>query len=163
MDGERALDPRPRSRPRLRADGVIIAEGILADVTAEKEALLALEAARQEADRLAGVDPLTGAFNRRHFSEALESELARAGRQGTGTGSGVDIDHFKVRTTSTATPSATRSSSRRRGASPTRGAATTRWRAGGEEFVVLLPGFAGRDDLLRAGERVRRPSRTRRR
>ena len=88
---------RDRVRPRLRADGVVIAEGILADVTAEKEALLALEAARQEADRLARVDPLTGAFNRRHFSEALESELARAGRQGTGTGLlAVDIDHFKV-------------------------------------------------------------------
>ena len=28
-----------------------------------------------------------------------------------------------------------------------------RW--GGEEFVILLPGFAGRDDLLSAGERVR--------
>ena len=28
-----------------------------------------------------------------------------------------------------------------------------RW--GGEEFVVLLPGFAGRDDLRRRGERVR--------
>ena len=37
---------RDRVRPRLRADGVVIAEGILADVTAEKEALLALEAAR---------------------------------------------------------------------------------------------------------------------
>ena len=88
---------RDRVRPRLRADGVVIAEGILADVTAEKEALLALEAARAEADRLARVDPLTGAFNRRHFSEALESELARAARQGTGTGLlAVDIDHFKV-------------------------------------------------------------------
>ena len=76
---------RDRVRSRLRSDGVVIAEGILADVTAEKEALLALEAARQEADRLARVDPLTGAFNRRHFSEAAGVGAGARRRQGTGT------------------------------------------------------------------------------
>ena len=148
---------RDRVRPRLRADGVVIAEGILADVTAEKEALLALEAARQEADRLARVDPLTGAFNRRHFSEALESELARAGRQGTGTGLlAVDIDHFKVLNDlhGHAVGDEVLVHVAGRIADALRGYDTlARW--GGEEFVVLLPGFSARDDLLSAGERVR--------
>ncbi|MDX6376003.1 MAG: hypothetical protein QOE98_306 [Gaiellaceae bacterium] len=148
---------RDRVRPRLRADGIVIAEGILADVTAEKEALLALEAARQEADRLARVDPLTGAFNRRHFSEALESELARAGRQGTGTGLlAIDIDHFKVLNDlhGHAVGDEVLVHVAGRIADALRGYDTlARW--GGEEFVVLLPGFAGRDDLLAAGERVR--------
>ncbi len=148
---------RDRVRPRLRADGVVIAEGILADVTAEREALLALEAARQEADRLARVDPLTGAFNRRHFSEALESELARAGRQGTGTGLlAVDIDHFKVLNDlhGHAVGDEVLVHVAGRIADALRGYDTlARW--GGEEFVVLLPGFSARDDLLSAGERVR--------
>jgi diguanylate cyclase (GGDEF)-like protein len=148
---------RDRVRPRMRADGVVIAEGILSDVTAEKEALLALEAARQEADRLARVDPLTGAFNRRHFSEALESELARAGRQGTGTGLlAIDIDHFKVLNDlhGHAVGDEVLVHVAGRIADALRGYDTlARW--GGEEFVVLLPGFAGREDLMAAGERVR--------
>jgi diguanylate cyclase (GGDEF)-like protein len=148
---------RDRVRPRLRADGVVIAEGILADVTAEKEALLALEAARAEADRLARVDPLTGAFNRRHFSEALDGELARAARQGTGTGLlAVDIDHFKVLNDLHGHTIGDEVLVHVAGriADALRGYDTlARW--GGEEFVILLPGFAGRDDLLSAGERVR--------
>ena len=148
---------RDRVRPRPGADGVIIVEGIIVEVTAEKEALLALQAARQEADRLARVDPLTGAFNRRHFSEALESELARADRQGTGTGLlAVDIDHFKVLNDlhGHAVGDEVLVHVAGRIAHALRGYDTlARW--GGEEFVVLLPGFVGRDDLLSAGERVR--------
>ena len=103
------------------------------------------------------VDPLTGAFNRRHFSEALDAELARAARQGTGTGLlAVDIDHFKVLNDLHGHTIGDEVLVHVAGriAEALRGYDTlARW--GGEEFVILLPGFAGRDDLLSAGERVR--------
>ncbi len=42
-------------------------------------------------------DPLTGLFNRRHMTEALQSEARRAQRHGTSLGIiMVDVDHFKV-------------------------------------------------------------------
>ena len=53
-----------------------------------------LELAHAEADRLSRVDPLTGLFNRRHFSELLLSEQARSG-SGTAAVLLLDLDHFK--------------------------------------------------------------------
>jgi diguanylate cyclase (GGDEF)-like protein/PAS domain S-box-containing protein len=45
---------------------------------------------------LAITDPLTGAYNRRHFFELGEAELRRAGRYGRPTSLAMlDIDHFK--------------------------------------------------------------------
>jgi diguanylate cyclase (GGDEF)-like protein len=41
-------------------------------------------------------DPLTGVFNRRYLAEALESEVARAEREGTPISVVIlDVDHFK--------------------------------------------------------------------
>ncbi len=41
-------------------------------------------------------DPLTGVFNRRYFTEALESEIARAARENTSFSLIIlDVDHFK--------------------------------------------------------------------
>lgn len=50
-----------------------------------------------ELNRLARVDALTGLKNRRGIDEALEDEIQRAQRQGTGFGIlWLDIDHFKA-------------------------------------------------------------------
>ena len=45
---------------------------------------------------MASTDPLTGAYNRRHFNEVMQAELARAKRYGTTLTLIIfDIDHFK--------------------------------------------------------------------
>lgn len=52
--------------------------------------------AEKELRRLATTDPLTGIFNRRHFFELLEAELARTKRTGKSFSIVLfDIDHFK--------------------------------------------------------------------
>lgn len=56
----------------------------------------ALELANAELARLSTTDALTGLFNRRHFDEALESELARARRSGQPLALlFIDVDEFK--------------------------------------------------------------------
>jgi diguanylate cyclase (GGDEF)-like protein len=61
-------------------------------------ALLAAHLARDKADlaKLVATDPLTGLFNRRHFTARLEEEIARAFRDGSSlTVLAVDVDLFK--------------------------------------------------------------------
>lgn len=60
--------------------------------------LLLFEARRsEELVRLASIDSLTGAFNRRTFMEMAERELARAKRSGQPLGlMFLDVDHFKA-------------------------------------------------------------------
>ena len=83
-------------RARSRGDGRIVVDGVVSDITTRKETELALEAALRKADRIARVDGLTGAYNRRHVTEVLEGELARAGRSGEPVGLLLlDLDHFK--------------------------------------------------------------------
>ena len=56
----------------------------------------ALREANARLDHLAHTDPLTGAWNRRHFDAALRREIERAGREGSGLALlAVDLDHFK--------------------------------------------------------------------
>jgi diguanylate cyclase (GGDEF)-like protein len=119
--------------------------------------LLHKERAEGEAARLATMDPLTGAYNRRTFHEIAERELSRARRAGQPLSIIVlDIDHF-------------RAVNERHGnrvgdlalqcvADLARGALRKEdmlVRYGGEEFLVLLPG-AGLDDVAQIGERIRR-------
>lgn len=55
-----------------------------------------LISANRELTRLATTDPLTGAFNRRHFLDLCEREMGRARRYGLpATVLMLDIDHFK--------------------------------------------------------------------
>lgn len=55
-----------------------------------------LRAANQELTRLATTDFLTGVWNRRHFMELGEVEVARVRRNGRGFGAVmIDVDHFK--------------------------------------------------------------------
>jgi len=106
--------------------------------------------------RLAAVDPLTGAYNRRFGYSRLEEEFARSVRSGTPLGLLVfDIDHFKVvndtfghlvgdevlRAVADASRLALRDGD-------------VLVRAGGEEFLILLPG-AGIGDVESIGERLR--------
>ncbi len=107
--------------------------------------------------RLAAVDPLTEAYNRRFGLNRLAEEFSRTMRTAAPLGLlSFDIDHFKkvndsfghlagdrvLRSVSTAVRAALR-------------AGDVLIRTGGEEFVVLVPG-AGYDDLETLGERIRR-------
>jgi diguanylate cyclase (GGDEF)-like protein len=110
----------------------------------------------EEIRRMADTDGLTGLSNRRSFEQALEREIARAGRTGEQLALVLlDIDHFKelndrhghqmgdrvLRATGAALASASRDFD-------------TPARYGGEEFVVLLPG-CGTGEAVAAAERLR--------
>ena len=107
--------------------------------------------------RLAAVDPLTGAYNRRFGLARLHEEWARSVRSETPLGLiGFDLDHFKAvndtyghlagdRVLRDAT-SAARLVIRE---------GDVLVRTGGEEFLVVLPG-AGPDDVTAVAERIRR-------
>lgn len=66
--------------------------------TEEVEAALQeVQVLRARLEQQAIRDPLTGLYNRRYLDEALDRELARAGRSGTPVAVIMgDIDHFKV-------------------------------------------------------------------
>ncbi|MEQ8344282.1 MAG: diguanylate cyclase [Sneathiellaceae bacterium] len=61
------------AQPRPRADGAVVWEGAIVDIT-ERHQL------EQELRRLAMIDSLTGVANRRHFEEMGERELSRLSR-----------------------------------------------------------------------------------
>lgn len=107
--------------------------------------------------RLAAVDPLTGAYNRRFGMARLHEEWARSVRSEVPLGLiGFDLDHFKsvndtfghligdrvLRDTTSAARLVLREGD-------------ILVRTGGEEFLVVLPG-AGPDDVVAVGERLRR-------
>jgi diguanylate cyclase (GGDEF)-like protein len=61
-----------------------------------RQAKAAAELANRELERLATIDPLTGASNRRHFHARAALEIERTARFGqTLTALIIDIDHFK--------------------------------------------------------------------
>jgi diguanylate cyclase (GGDEF)-like protein len=102
-------------------------------------------------------DPLTGLYNRRQLEEGLHREILRARRGGTSVGVMViDVDHFK-RVNDTLGHEA--------GDCALRGIADElagcvreediACRAGGEEFVIILPG-TGRTTLRSRADAVRR-------
>jgi diguanylate cyclase (GGDEF)-like protein len=56
-----------------------------------------LQAANKKLDQMARTDPLTGLFNRGHFSEVFAQEIARAGRTDLPFSVLIcDVDHFKL-------------------------------------------------------------------
>jgi diguanylate cyclase (GGDEF)-like protein len=122
-----------RVRPRTAGDQRF-ADGILSDVTARREAAAEIEHASR-------VDALTGLFNRRHGTEVVVGELARASRAGTPTGLVLlDVDRFKTvnDTYGHAVGDAVLTEvGRRIEASVRRYDTVVRW--GGEEFIVLVP------------------------
>lgn len=102
----------------------------------------ALAAHQQETERLARVDALTGLWNRRHFFELAERELARAQRGGWSdmVVLMLDIDHFKKINDTfghAAGDEVLKSRAALWGELVRRG--DILGRVGGEEFAVLMP------------------------
>jgi len=119
--------------------------------------LLQKERAESEAQRLATIDPLTGAYNRRTFHEIAEREMARARRGGQPLSIVMlDIDHFRAVNDKhghkvgdevlAKFADVVRSALRKEDMVV---------RYGGEEFVVLLPEVPGPGAVVVAG-RIRR-------
>lgn len=113
--------------------------------------------AHDRLERLAAIDPLTDAYNRRFGLGRLREEYSRAVRSEAPFGIlMLDIDHFKAVNDTyghlvgdrvlRAVTGVCRRVLRE-------GDVLIRY--GGEEFLILLPG-AGRDDVSRVGERIRR-------
>ncbi len=113
--------------------------------------------AHDRLERLAAIDPLTDAYNRRFGMGRLREEYSRAVRaEGPFGLLMLDIDHFKAVNDTyghlvgdrvlRAVTAACRRVLRE-------GDVLIRY--GGEEFLVLLPG-AGREDVTQVGERIRR-------
>lgn len=113
--------------------------------------------AHERLERLAAVDPLTDAYNRRFGIGRLREEFGRAVRADAPLGVLMfDIDHFKAvndtygHLVGDRVLRAIAKAARR----VIRDGDVLIW-YGGEEFLVLLPG-AGADDVRQIGERVRR-------
>ncbi|MGE5096275.1 MAG: GGDEF domain-containing protein [Betaproteobacteria bacterium] len=119
--------------------------------------MLHKERAEAEALRLATMDPLTGAYNRRTFHEIAERELSRARRGGHPLSIVmVDIDHF--RQVNERHGHRVGDTMLQRVAELIRSALRKEdmlVRFGGEEFLVLLPDVPGPGAVVVAG-RIRR-------
>jgi diguanylate cyclase (GGDEF)-like protein len=119
--------------------------------------LLHKERAEAEVLRLATMDALTGAYNRRTFHEAAERELSRARRAGTPLSMILlDIDHFRA--VNEKYGHAVGDEVLARFADILRSALRKEdmlVRFGGEEFLVLLPDVPGPGAVVVAG-RIRR-------
>ncbi len=113
--------------------------------------------AHDRLERLAAIDPLTDAYNRRFGMGRLREEYARAVRAEGPLGIlMVDLDHFKTVNDTYGHLVGDRVLRSVAGACRRvirEGDVLVRY--GGEEFLVLLPG-AGRDDVVQVGERIRR-------
>ena len=119
--------------------------------------LLQKERAESEAQRLATIDPLTGAYNRRTFHEIAEREMARARRAGQPLSIVMlDIDHFRA--INEKHGHKVGDEVLQKFADVVRSALRKEdmvVRYGGEEFVVLLPEVPGPGAVVVAG-RIRR-------
>lgn len=115
--------------------------------------LLHKERADAQALRLATLDPLTGAYNRRTFHEIAEREMSRARRAGQPLSIiMVDIDHFRA--VNEAHGLRVGDQALHRIAEVLRGALRKEdmlVRYGGEEFLVLLPDVPGPGAVVVAG------------
>ena len=111
----------------------------------------------QRLQHLAAVDPLTGAYNRRFGEGRLREEWARSVRSSSPLGVlSFDLDHFKAINDTFGHLTGDRVL--REAVAAARMAmreGDVLIRAGGEEFLVVLPG-AGSADVQGVGERIRR-------
>jgi diguanylate cyclase (GGDEF)-like protein/PAS domain S-box-containing protein len=152
-----------RARPRRTADGRVMVDGVIADITERRRVADELASARDEADRRSRVDALTGVFNRWHFTEALAAELGRAARANATVGLLIaDIDHFKRVNDTHGHLAGDRvlAEIADRLATAVRRYDTLA-RFGGEEFVVLVPDVRDMDALVATGEQLREAVRSR--
>ena len=121
-------------------------------VELQDQLMAAREALREQATR----DALTGLWNRRSITEALEREAARARREGSSLALLMaDLDRFKLVNDTyghVAGDAVLCEAARRMGASARVYDFVGRY--GGEEFVILLPG-CGEEAAMRYAERIR--------
>ncbi len=110
----------------------------------------------QDLQRVAALDPLTSAYNRRFGIERLKEEVARSHRSGDALGLlMLDLDHFKsVNDTYGHVVGDRVLQSAVRATRQVLRDGDVLVRYGGEEFLVILPG-AGRGDLMDMAERIR--------
>jgi diguanylate cyclase (GGDEF)-like protein/PAS domain S-box-containing protein len=126
--------------------------GMLQDVTEEKRL-------RDELERLAYQDPLTGLPNRRLFHDRVEHQMSRGERAGDAVGGAVlfaDLDDFKLVNDSLGHHTGDeliRIIADRVGGSLRPG--DTGGRLGGDEFAVLIDGVVDREEALAIGKRLR--------
>ena len=141
-----------RDRGRMRVeDGRRFLDGSVLDVTAIRSAQFELEATRAEAQRLAQIDHLTGAANRR----SLAASLAGLGDGPVGVLT-IDVDHFKQINDlygHAAGDAVLVSLAARLRKSVRREDEVVRM--GGEEFLLLLPGVLDQTALLDVAESIR--------
>jgi diguanylate cyclase (GGDEF)-like protein len=141
-------------RPRRKADGTLFYDGVTRDVTERQRLEKELHRAHSAAELRARTDDLTGAFNRRHFTETAAEALAT-----DPLGSALlmlDADHFKQINDANGhlVGDAALVELARRLEDALRPAdCLARW--GGEEFTVLLRGVASDEELERLAQRLR--------
>jgi len=127
-------------KTRLADDGTAMV--VVSDITAMKQAEIALRLSAEQLKTLAETDGLTGIVNRRAFDEAFVREAARSARNNTPLSLlMIDIDRFKAYNDTYGHPAGDqclRLVSRCLLQSVKRPADIVA-RYGGEEFVVLLP------------------------
>ncbi len=135
-------------------DGSFEVSGIVSDVTERRRMRDELEQARQAADLLARTDELTGTYNRRHFSEIIETALATSAEECALLL--LDADHFKhvndVYGHLVGDAVLVEFARRLQGALGPR-ECLARW--GGEEFAVLLRGVHSDAELHWRADRLR--------
>ncbi|MEH2701233.1 MULTISPECIES: diguanylate cyclase [Rhizobium] len=143
-------------RTRLAEDGTAMA--VVSDITATKQAEIALRLSAEQLRNLAETDGLTGIVNRRAFDEAFARETAGSARKNTPFSLlMVDIDRFKAYNDTYGHPAGDqclRVVSKCLRQSVSRPADIVA-RYGGEEFVVLLPATSAKGAMIVAEQFAR--------
>jgi diguanylate cyclase (GGDEF)-like protein len=129
---------------------------VLRDITERLEAENALRRVKQEMERLAHTDPLTGLHNRRYFMRRLHEETERVKRHGHALSVLLlDLDHFKDVNDTYGHDAGDRVLQRiARQIEDCKRASDVAARLGGEEFALGLPETSV-DGALRLAERLR--------
>ncbi len=144
-------------RTRLAEDGTAMA--VVSDITATKQAEIALRLSAEQLKNLAETDGLTGMVNRRAFDEAFTRETAGSARKNTPFSLlMVDIDRFKAYNDTYGHPAGDqclRVVSKCLRQSVSRPADIVA-RYGGEEFVVFLPDTSAKGAMIVAEQFARR-------
>ncbi|WP_064807786.1 MULTISPECIES: diguanylate cyclase [unclassified Rhizobium] len=144
-------------RTRIAGDGTAMA--VVSDITATKQAEIALRLSAEQLKNLAETDGLTGIVNRRAFDEAFARETAGSTRKNTPFSLlMVDIDRFKAYNDTYGHPAGDqclRVLSKCLRQSVSRPADIVA-RYGGEEFAVFLPDTSAKGAMIVAEQFARR-------
>ncbi|WP_221121815.1 diguanylate cyclase [Rhizobium lentis] len=144
-------------RTRIAGDGTAMA--VVSDITATKQAEIALRLSAEQLKNLAETDGLTGMVNRRAFDEAFARETAGGARKNTPFSLlMVDIDRFKAYNDTYGHPAGDqclRVVSKCLRQSVSRPADIVA-RYGGEEFAVFLPDTSAKGAMIVAEQFARR-------